>query len=108
MLRVKRSCSVRVSFDIWFELFYSRFGICIIHEYNYLPSAYTGGSNFKKGAPRAPQTGCRILLQAPEGVLYLLGGQGLSGMILQGASFDSGLFWYLEKSKDLYKINLIN
>ena len=58
---------------------------------NHLPSEYADGNNFRKGAPRAPQTGCRTLLQAPEGVLYLLGGQGLSGLILQGASFDPGL-----------------
>lgn len=52
--------------------------------YLFLPSEYNGGSSFKNGEPLAPQAGCLTLLQAPEGVLYLVGGHGFSDRTLQG------------------------
>ena len=62
----------------------------------FLPSEYSDGSNLRNGEPLAPQAGCLTLLQAPDGVLYLLGGQGLSDWTLQVA-LTNILFARLEK-----------
>lgn len=67
----------------------------------FLPSEYSDGSNLRNGEPLAPQAGCLTLLQAPEGVLYLLGGQGLSDRILQVALIDCILFARLKKETNL-------
>lgn len=63
----------------------------------FLPSEYSGGNNLRNGEPLAPQAGCLTLLQAPEGVLYLLGGQGLSDRTLHAALTDCILFARLKK-----------
>lgn len=63
----------------------------------FLPSEYSGGSNLRNGEPLAPQAGCLTLLQAPEGVLYLLGGQGLSDRTLHVVLIDCILFARLKK-----------
>lgn len=63
----------------------------------FLPSAYSDGSSLRNGEPLAPQAGCLTLLQAPEGVLYLLGGQGLSDRTLQAALTDCTLLARLKE-----------
>jgi len=63
----------------------------------FLPSEYSGGNNLRNGEPLAPQAGCLTLLQVPEGVLYLLGGQGLSDRTLQVALTKCILFARLKK-----------
>lgn len=65
-----------------------------------LPSEYADGNNLRNGEPLAPQAGCLTLLQAPEGVLYLLGGHGLSDRILQAVLTACILFARLERREN--------